>query len=121
MLYRRLPFRSPDEHLPWCRALLEELTARDALVGLVTGNLSAIGWKKVEVAGLRSYFRVGAFSEHGTTRAMLARAAIREARREHLLERGARISLIGDHPNDIRAARTNRIQAIAYSDRLVAD
>ena len=50
------------------RQTLEKLKSRGAMLGLVTGNLSAIGWRKVELAGLRSYFSVGAFAGDGRTR-----------------------------------------------------
>lgn len=98
---------------PGVVSLIEELTAEGAALALVTGNLVAIGWRKIELAGLRRFFSFGAFSQHGSTRALLARAAVRQARRERRITTGARISLVGDHPNDVRAARANRILAIA--------
>lgn len=97
---------------------LEELARYGIAAGLVTGNLSAIGWRKMELAGLRSHFTFGAFAEHGETRAALAAMAVREARRAAIISDASRISLIGDHPNDIRAARANGIQAIATATGL---
>ncbi len=47
------------------------------------------------------------------TRAGLARLAIREARRRGWVDRGAAISLVGDAPADILAARANRIRSIS--------
>ncbi len=79
----------------------------------MTGNLTRIGWRKLERAGLREYFRFGAFGEMAKTRAGLAKLAIREARRASWIEPGAPISLIGDAPQDIVAARENRIRAIS--------
>jgi phosphoglycolate phosphatase-like HAD superfamily hydrolase len=79
----------------------------------VTGNLTRIGWRKLERAGLRRYFRFGAFGEAAKTRAGLARRAIREARRRGWIERHAPVSLIGDAPADILAGRANRIRVIA--------
>lgn len=98
---------------PGVRNLLRRLTREDAVLGLVTGNLSAIAWKKLECAGLREHFTFGAFSEMGGTRALLARRAIQQARRNRWIHRDSRISLIGDHPNDVLAAKANGIQAIA--------
>ncbi len=40
-----------------CR-LLRSLVRRGIPAGLVTGNLSRIGWRKMERAGLRRYFRL---------------------------------------------------------------
>jgi phosphoglycolate phosphatase-like HAD superfamily hydrolase len=98
---------------PGVRDLLEALATRCVPVGLVTGNLTAIGWRKMERAGLRPYFRFGAFSEMADDRAGLARIAIDHARSQQWISNGAAVSLIGDHPNDIRAARANGIRAIA--------
>jgi phosphoglycolate phosphatase len=102
-----------DRVCPGVVDLLNALTSHKAAIGLVTGNLSAIGWKKMELAGLHHHFHFGAFSERHATRAQLAEAAIRQARDSGLILSTTRISLIGDHPNDIQAARLNGIQAIA--------
>ncbi|MBZ5724163.1 MAG: HAD hydrolase-like protein, partial [Acidobacteriia bacterium] len=59
------------------------------------------------------FFRFGAFGEMAKTRAGLAKMAIAEARRRGWIARGAPVSLIGDAPADILAARSNHIRAIA--------
>lgn len=101
--------------------LLNRLASHNVAIGLVTGNLRAIGWKKMELAGLHHHFQLGAFSEQQhATRAQLAKAAIEEARDSGLIPSTARISLIGDHPNDIQAARLNGIQAIATATGVTA-
>ncbi len=102
-----------EKHCPGVEALLERLTRRGVLLALVTGNLTRIGWRKLQRAGLRDYFQYGAFGEMASTRAGLARLAIREARRSGRIARGAPISLIGDAPSDIVAARANRIRSIS--------
>ncbi len=105
-----------------CRAVpetLAELQSRGAVLGLVTGNLSEIGWRKIELAGLRSYFSVGAFAEDGRTRSRLALIAARRALREKLVEKNCRMSLIGDHTNDIAAAKANGFQAVAVATGLM--
>ncbi len=98
---------------PGVRRLLYGLKRRGAAVGLVTGNLTRIGWKKMECAGLRHYFRFGAFAETAPDRAALARTAIEHARKKAWINGDARISLIGDAPSDILAARANGIRSIA--------
>jgi phosphoglycolate phosphatase len=101
------------KHCPAVLPVLERLTRNDVLLGLVTGNLTRIGWRKLERAGLRDYFRFGAFGEMAKTRAGLARLAIREARAKRWIVRGAPMSLIGDAPQDIEAARANGLRAIS--------
>ena len=103
---------------PGVRPLLEQLNESSIPVGLVTGNLTEIGWKKMELAGLRAHFRLGAFADHGQTRAELVTAALDQARAETLIDSATRVSLVGDHPNDVRAARANGIRAIATATGL---
>lgn len=104
---------------PGARMLLYRLSRRGIATGLVTGNLTRIGWKKMERAGLRPYLRFGAFAELARDRAGLVRIAIRHARREGWINGASPIALIGDHPNDIRAARANRVRAIAVATGVV--
>ena len=85
----------------------------------MTGNLTRIGWTKMERAGLRHYFRFGAFAEMAQDRAGLARLAIAHSRREGWIDRRSPIALIGDHPNDIRAAKANGIRAIAVATGVI--
>jgi phosphoglycolate phosphatase-like HAD superfamily hydrolase len=108
--------RVPDlqrKTCPGARALLGRLQRRGILLGLVTGNLTRIGWKKLERAGLKEFFRFGAFGEMARDRAGLARMAIREARGKGYINRHTPISLVGDAPSDILAAKANGIRAIA--------
>lgn len=114
---------SPDlsrKVCPGVRRMLWRLHRRGAVIGLVTGNLSRIGWRKMERAGLRRYFRFGAFAELARDRAGLVRFAIRHARQQNWIGRESRISLIGDHPNDVRAAQANGIRAVAVATGLSA-
>jgi len=102
-----------DRHCPAVAETLDRLRRHGMLLALVTGNLARIGWRKLERAGLRDYFRFGAFGEMARTRGGLAAIAIREARRCYSVPREAPVSLIGDAPADILAARQNRIRSIA--------
>jgi phosphoglycolate phosphatase len=108
--------RCPDlvaKVCPGVRRLLGLLSRRGVPLALVTGNLSRIGWRKMERCGLKDFFRYGAFAEMARDRAGLARLAIRHARREGWIQKEAIISLIGDAPSDILAARANRARAVA--------
>jgi len=104
---------------PGARMLLYKLSRRGVTTGLVTGNLTRIGWKKMEQAGLRRYLRFGAFAELARDRAGLVRIAIRQARRRGWINGASPIALVGDHPNDIRAARANGIRSIAVATGVV--
>jgi phosphoglycolate phosphatase-like HAD superfamily hydrolase len=104
---------------PGVRRLLARLRCDGALMGLVTGNLTRIGWKKMEGAGLREFFRFGAFGEMAPTRGALAKLAIARARREHWISRAAPVSLVGDAPADIIAARQSGARSVAVATGVV--
>ena len=103
---------------PGARAFLQRLRRSSIPAGLVTGNLSRIGWRKIESAGLRGFFRFGAFAEMGNTRAALAKLALAQARRRGWIATHTRVWLVGDHPNDVNAARANSIRSIAVKTGL---
>lgn len=105
---------------PGVRPLLGRLQRRSVPTGLVTGNLTRIGWKKMEHAGLREFFRFGAFADMASSRAGLVRIALQHARKEGWISRTTKITLIGDHPNDVEAARKNGIRSIAVATGVVA-
>ncbi|GAB4360740.1 MAG: HAD family hydrolase [Bryobacter sp.] len=94
---------------PGMRAFLNQVQRAGLPCGLVTGNLSRIGWHKMTRAGLRPHFQFGAFAEMGRTRTELVALARRRAPRH------SRAILIGDHLNDIRAARENGIPIISVA------
>jgi len=98
--------------------VLAELRYRGAILGLVTGNLSAIGWRKMELSGLREHFSLGAFAEDGRTRARLAGIAARRAIKERWIRKGAAVTLVGDHANDVLAAKANGFRAVAVATGL---
>ncbi len=105
---------------PGARMLLYKLSRRGIPVGLVTGNLTRIGWKKMERAGLRQYLRFGAFAERARDRAGLVRIAVRHARDQGWIDRKSPVVLVGDHPNDIGAARANGIRSVAVATGVVS-
>jgi phosphoglycolate phosphatase-like HAD superfamily hydrolase len=104
---------------PGARMLLYRLSRRGVPAGLVTGNLTRIGWKKMERAGLRNYLRFGAFAELAKDRAGLVRIAVRHARSQGWIDRKSPIALIGDHPNDIRAAKANNVRSVAVATGVI--
>lgn len=105
---------------PGARMLLYRLARRNIPAGLVTGNLTRIGWKKMERAGLKRYLRFGAFSELARDRAGLVRIAVAYARKQGWISRSSPVALIGDHINDIRAAQANGVRSIAVATGLLS-
>lgn len=103
---------------PGVRPLLRRLARAGVPLGLVTGNFSRIGWKKVERAGLKRYFRIAACADMGRDRAALLGLALREARARGWLRRGSLVTLVGDTPRDVQAARANGVRSVAVATGL---
>ncbi len=110
-----------DRVCPGVVDLLRSLKSEGVTIGVVTGNLQAIGWKKLELAGLREYFDVGAFSQDGSTRAALAQRATERAAAMRGTSSFANVSLIGDHRNDVIAAKANGFRAIAVATGVLSE
>lgn len=99
--------------MPGVEETLAHLVRKGALLGVATGNLEAIGWIKIERAGLREWFRFGGFSDHFSFRPELVAHAASKAR--ELAGNGASICVVGDTPRDIEAARANFLSVIAVA------
>ncbi|HZB89183.1 MAG TPA: HAD family hydrolase [Terracidiphilus sp.] len=110
--------------MPGVQEALSHLAARGALLGVATGNLETIGWIKIEVAGLREWFRFGGFSDRFPVRSAMIGHAARKAR--ELAGETATVCVVGDTPRDIEAARANHLPVIAVAtghfsfDQLIA-
>ena len=111
--YQRVCPPLEGKHCPGVPALLDRLARRGFLLALVTGNLTRIGWRKLERAGLAHHFLYGAFGEMAATRGRLVKWAIREARLRHSLPAQAPVALVGDATSDVIAARENGIRIIS--------
>ncbi|HVN92591.1 MAG TPA: HAD family hydrolase [Terracidiphilus sp.] len=105
------------ELTPGIEEVLRHLAKKGALLGVASGNLEAIGWIKIERAGLREWFRFGGFSDHFPVRPELIGHAARKARELAGNEGrdGAKICVVGDTPRDIEAARANFLSVIAVA------
>lgn len=99
--------------MPGVNEVLHHLAQKNALLGVASGNLEAIGWIKIEAAGLRQWFRFGGFSDHFPVRAELIGQAANKAR--ELAGKDAKICVVGDTPRDIEAARANFLSVIAVA------
>jgi Predicted phosphatases len=99
--------------MPGVAETLRYLAGKGACLGVASGNLEAIGWIKIEAAGLREWFKFGGFSDHFSVRSELiaqAAAKAREIAGEH-----ATVCVVGDTPRDIEAARANSLPVIAVA------
>lgn len=99
--------------MPGVHETLHHLAQRGAVLGVATGNLEAIGWIKIERAGLREWFQFGGFSDHFPVRSELIGEAAKRALA--LAGESASVCVVGDTPRDIEAARANRLPVIAVA------
>ena len=83
--------------------LIAHLQARGKLLGAASGNLEIVGWLKLEKAGIRPMFAFGSFSFPRESRADIFQHGIAMARER--LGRPATVTVVGDTPADIQAAR----------------
>jgi phosphoglycolate phosphatase-like HAD superfamily hydrolase len=93
-----------DKVLPGVPDVLAELRRHNALLGLLTGNLSRIAMAKLRHAGLAQYFDTGGFGEESEVRAHLVPVAMAHAsRRAGSPIPASHTVVIGDTPLDIEA------------------
>jgi phosphoglycolate phosphatase len=83
------------------RPLLEDLEDQEIPMGLVTGNMEAIAWLKLEKVGLNQYFQFGGFGDRVLNRSGLVKNALKESQEKLGLIDKQNIFLIGDTPRDI--------------------
>ncbi len=99
--------------MPGVEETLKYLAGKGASLGVASGNLEAIGWIKIEQAGLREWFKFGGFSDHFSVRSELIAQAAVKAR--ELAGPNASVCVVGDTPRDIEAAHTNSLPVIAVA------
>jgi phosphoglycolate phosphatase-like HAD superfamily hydrolase len=115
LLERRLATsESPARALPGVSELLAELERESVPFGLLTGNLRRGAELKLRAIRLDGYFRDGAFGSDGPDRVALGKLARErfEARAGSPID-PASVVVVGDAPEDIRAARANGYRCLA--------
>ena len=94
------------ELCPSILELINYLQAQGKLLGAASGNLETVGWLKLEKAGLRPMFTFASFSFPRELRAEIFQHGIDLARQR--LGEHASVTVVGDTPADIEAARSRR-------------
>jgi phosphoglycolate phosphatase len=105
--------RLNPELCPSILELINYLQGQGKLLGAASGNLEAVGWLKLEKAGLRPMFAFGSFSFPRELRAEIFQHGIDLARK--CLGKQASVTVVGDTPSDIEAARTVGVPVIALA------
>jgi phosphoglycolate phosphatase len=101
------------ELCPAIREVIQELSNREKLLGIASGNLERVGWAKLRACGMRDYFSFGAFSGTLEKRDDVIAHGIQQAR--EIRGSSTKVCVVGDTPADIHSAHTNGIPAIAVA------
>ena len=101
------------ELCPSIHDLLAYLQGRGKLLGTASGNLEQLGWLKLEKAGIKPMFAFGSFSFPRESRADIFRHGAALARER--LGSAATVTVVGDTPFDIEAARAAGMAVIALA------
>jgi phosphoglycolate phosphatase-like HAD superfamily hydrolase len=99
--------------LPGVIAVLDHLRSRGAVLGVATGNLAGIGKLKLTHGRLLERFDFGGYSDAYEFRQDVFKGALEKARALAGLQ--IKVCVLGDTPEDIRAARANGLDVIAVA------
>jgi len=98
------------------REILERLKKMKIPLGLLTGNIEPVAWKKLEKVNLHHFFNFGAFGNMAMKRSHLVPIALESLRKKHgnhyAMEQ---LVIIGDSLKDIECAKETRIKVIAVA------
>ncbi|HEU5381202.1 MAG TPA: HAD hydrolase-like protein [Ktedonobacteraceae bacterium] len=100
--------------MPGAYELLSELKERHVPLGLLTGNVEGVAWRRITKAGLREFFDFGAFGDLAYKRVDLIPIARQRAREQCNIDAPlADFVIIGDSPLDVACAKAMGISSIA--------
>jgi phosphoglycolate phosphatase len=99
---------------PGVKKLLLRLKGMNVPMGILTGNVEKIAWRKLDAAGIKDFFNFGAFGDDTYKRSdlvfMAKKAADKKFKTDFPLKN---FVIIGDTPRDIQCAREMGIKVIA--------
>jgi phosphoglycolate phosphatase len=103
--------------LPGVVEVLDALRMRDdVVIALLTGNLEAAAWAKLDRYGLGGYFTAGGFANDGYERAEIGRAALHRSGIDvDTVAAAGDVYLVGDSPYDVACANALGLRMIAVA------
>lgn len=103
------------------KELLAVLSQKNILIGLVTGNLEDIARRKLKIAGINDYFKIGGFGSDCINRTNLVKFAIKKAEKDFNFKFKNNVFLFGDTPRDIKAGREAGIKTIGVATGIYSE
>jgi len=96
--------------------LLRILSAsRSHIVGVLTGNLSAVAKEKLRITGIAPYFIIGFYGDNYFDRNRLIEDAVRKCVMNYKLPNSKNVLIIGDTPRDVNAANAANATSIGVA------
>src|SRR3989344_1355525 len=81
--------------------LLQKLSKKKYILGLITGNTKEIAFAKLKMAGIDKLFSIGGFGDDSANREELIKLAIERAKEKHHFQFDEKkVFVIGDTPKD---------------------
>ena len=101
---------------PKISELLQVLSVKKYILGLVTGNTKIIAFAKLKKAQIDTFFTVGGFWDDSVNREELVKFAIQRAEQQYCCSfNNSDIFVIGDTPKDISVAKKFHLQTIGVA------
>jgi len=105
-----------DAVLPGAVNLLEILSQRGEIIGLVTSNISTVGMMVIEKTGIAKYFRVQSFGDVANKKSEMISRAVELAREKYGFDSGKdSIFFVGDGAVDVRAGKEFGCRTVALA------
>ncbi len=99
--------------------LLQKLSDKGHVIGLITGNTRIIAFAKLKKAGIDNFFQIGGFGDDSANREELIKLALERAKEQHFFQFDEKkVFVIGDTPKDISAAKKFHLQTIGIATGL---
>ena len=100
------------EIMKGARKFISRLLEKGGKTGIVTGNLEPIGWKKLDLLGIRQLFHYGGFSSDSPYRWEIVEFVLKKAGFE---DKRNDVWLFGDTQKDIEAARKAKVNVCSVA------
>jgi phosphoglycolate phosphatase len=89
--------------------------SQDHIVGVLTGNLSAVATEKLRVTGIDSYFTEHFYADNHFDRNRLIEDAVRTCVANYKLADRKNVTIVGDTPRDMSAANAAQATSIGIA------
>lgn len=114
--------RSEDSVLPGVVKLLEVLSQKGEILGLITGNISTVGMLIMEKTDLAKYFKVHSFGDVALKRSeMIARATELAREKYGFIPNKENVFVVGDSIPEIEAGKEFGCKTIAVATGLTPE